>query len=596
MSGWLASAWARTFVAGLAHAGVRLAVVSPGSRSTPLVLALLEHGGIEVRVVLDERAAGFLAVGWAKVTGAPAALVCTSGSAGAHYLPALVEARHAGTPVVAVTADRPPEERGCGASQTIDQLGLFGAQVVAWHDLGPPERSAVALASAHTVAVRAVCDALTFAGPVHVNAPFRKPLEPAEPTREERALLPWVERIVARPPAPGATGERRLAPDALAAVADALARAERPLVVAGPLAPALAPSGRALHRLLEAADASVYAETASQLRHVPERAAAPSRWLDDLGAVLEAAPPRDQLPDVVLQLGPMPVGAAWERCFSAEELVRFVIAPAGWHDPTHAATAHFRADLEPALVALADRLSDAARARRIEAASPRPGLTDLAAAGRAARDGVALGAAAGLGEGAAVRAVAASLRDGELLVVGNGLPIRELDRYAAGRALGLVVVSQRGAAGIDGLVAGGVGAALAARRPGTLLIGDLALLHDLGSLGLLASTGVPLRVVVIDNGGGRIFEELPVADHPRTRPHLAAWTTPHGLDLADAGRLARLPTRVAASEAALADALAPPPAAPELLVVRVDPTSAARDHRALQAAVAHQLASPRSST
>ena len=191
--------WADVIAAALVEAGVTTCVVSPGSRSTPLVAALARDGRLELPVVIDERAAAFFALGLARASGAPVALACTSGSAAAHYLPAIVEASTAGVPLVALTADRPPELHACGANQTIDQVKLYGGFVRTARDLGAPEPTALALRALRRQVVDAVAHARgPIPGPVHLNVPLRKPLEPVAPQSEAEHALADVARTRSR--------------------------------------------------------------------------------------------------------------------------------------------------------------------------------------------------------------------------------------------------------------------------------------------------------------------------------------------------------------------------------------------------------------
>jgi 2-succinyl-5-enolpyruvyl-6-hydroxy-3-cyclohexene-1-carboxylate synthase len=189
--------WARVLLDGLAASGVRDVVVSPGSRSTPLVAAALADERLRCRWVIDERSAGFFGLGIAKATERPVLMICTSGTAGAHYLPALLEARYAHASLILATADRPPELQRCGANQTIDQRSLFG-DVVTW-DLGLPDPSMRALRGLRRAAAQAVHAATTPPGPVHLNVPFRKPLEPVVANPAERAWVTEVDRLLAPP-------------------------------------------------------------------------------------------------------------------------------------------------------------------------------------------------------------------------------------------------------------------------------------------------------------------------------------------------------------------------------------------------------------
>lgn len=592
----LLAEWSRLFVESLAAAGLRRVVLSPGSRSTPLACALLAAPGIALTPAVDERAAGFFALGHARVTGEAAALVCTSGSAAANYFPAIVEASRAGLPLLVITADRPFELADCGASQTIDQLKLYGGQVRAFLELGAPSSAPQALAALRRRAAQAL--ALTFApdpGPVHVNFRAAKPLEPRrdespaglELTRAVDALLaepaPRAHRGAAPPPA-----------EVVAGVAARLRAARRGLIVAGPLAAGSPRLRTAAARLAAVTGLPLYAEATSQLRfdqppELPAELAVPL-----LGLLLETPSGRARLrPDLVLRVGEAPTSAALEVLLAGSDgPEQHVIAARGWPDPgSRAATLTLGAVAESL-----DALADAAAATPRGAAADDRWAETLAAAGLRAEQALAstLAASREGTEAVAARAAVAALPDGAVLVVGNSLPARHVDRYVPARR-GVTVLSQRGVAGIDGLLSGAAGAAAAARRPTLALVGDLSALHDLGGLALAAAATSPLCLVVLNNGGGRIFEQLPVAAAGLPPGALDLWTTPHRASFAAAADVFGIPfARVAPGDlgGAVREALAR--GGPTLVEVPV-PEQGARPFsaavvQAVEAAVAPDLA------
>ncbi|MDT8437069.1 MAG: 2-succinyl-5-enolpyruvyl-6-hydroxy-3-cyclohexene-1-carboxylic-acid synthase [Gemmatimonadota bacterium] len=552
--GHLQAAWADWLLDGLVAAGVRRAVVSPGSRSTPLVLAAARAeaaGRLEVTVVPDERSAGFVALGQARVTGVPSLLVCTSGTAGAHWLPAVIEASETGIPLLALTADRPFELQARGANQTIEQAGLFGRHVRAFVELGgadPDPRACIALprTAARAVQVSLVPDP----GPVHLNARFRKPLqvlppEPPDVTALRARVTAAAERGVPRP------RRVRLLPDAadLDALATRLRRARRGVLVAGPLTPADALREEAVRRFLAASGFVLLAEATSQLRFGLPR---PHAACDAFEPLLAAPPERRVLqPDFVLQVGLVPSGrglAAWLMGEEAPE--RVVLAARGWPEGFNRAADVWVTDPSAALEGLADRM---------EGAAPEADWAGraAAAAGRTWEilDGLLAGRP-GFLEAAAVRAAVEAVPEGGLLALGNSLPVREVDLFcpASGRRFG--VLSQRGASGIDGLVSGAAGAVAASGRPGVLLLGDVSFLHDVGGLAAARDLPAPLAVVVLRNGGGRLFELLPVREHPGTETlfHRLFLTDPR-LEAAVAGQAFGVPSVVADTPGALREAL-----------------------------------------
>lgn len=500
--------WADVVVAALAAAGVTDCVVSPGSRSTPLVAALARARTLRTTVIIDERAAGFYALGLARAGGRPVALVCTSGSAPGHYLPAVIEAAMAEVPLVVVSADRPAELLDAGAAQTIAQTRLFVEQVRAQLDLGPPTGEPLALRAVRRRVVQAVIAARgPIPGPVHINVPLRKPLEPAPPrTEAELALAAEARQLAALPP-PAAPPLLAPAPEALDELARAIASEPHGLIVAGALPESFAEARAALWELARLSGYPVLAESGSQLRLGPRP--------DDVLVIdcaeltlphaLAEAPVR-----LVLALGAEPVAAACHAAAPALRRVERWAVARRWQDPSSTARV-ILADPVLAIAALARSLA----ARPLAARPPAFRERWRACQARAATAMADAIAAAPDSEVAALSAVLAACQAHPQPVrvcIGNSLPVRVLDYLApsAEPAHWLPVSTQRGASGIDGALAGAAGAA-AAGAPTVAIIGDVTFAHDVGSLALLAGVGAPLAVVVLDNGGGRIFDHLPVA-------------------------------------------------------------------------------------
>lgn len=548
--------WAELLVATLGDAGVTTCVVSPGSRSTPLVAALAADGRLALPTIIDERAAAFFALGLARATGIPVALVCTSGSAAAHYLPAIVEASEAGIPLIAITADRPPELQHCGASQTIDQIGIYGRFTRAAFDLGAPHGSELALRAVRRTVIQAVTASRgPRPGPVHLDVPLRKPLEPVAPcTQEELALAAVVallkyKPIVIAPP--------RLTAD-VEAVAELVARiAAEPngIVIAGAL-----PVGFARDAILELCARAGYpllAEAGSQLRF----AARPGvTAIDHADFVLASklAP----APNLIIQLGAEPVAAAWpgaKIAFANAE--RWILGDA-FRDPDGAAHV-ITGDVTLTVPMRGD--SEFTRAWR-EAEARASAAVEQALVAHASSEAATLQAALG------------ALPPGAVVQIGNSLPVRVVDQIATGSKVH-AVITQRGAAGIDGLVASATGASWAG-APVLLILGDVSFAHDLGGLLVARTAKAPLAIVVVDNGGGRIFGGLPIAHSASAATFDVHFTTPPAIDIVAVatalGHRAVLATTPAALGRAVATALAVPGAT--IIHAPVDPTGA-RDLR-----------------
>ena len=499
--------WCDLLVGSLVDAGVALAVVSPGSRSTPLVTSLAAHRPSRSFVtIIDERAAAFYALGAARATGRPVALVCTSGTAGAHYLPALIEAHHSHVPLLALTADRPPELLDCGASQTIDQVHLFGRFVRQSFDLGAPTSSQPALRALRRKIVQAVTLACgPLPGPVHLEIPLRKPLEPIAPSTDDERALAAVARSLR---APAAIAPPVLAPDtpALAELAAAITAEPDGVIVVGAMPVSFAAARDVVLALAERAGYPVIAESGSQLRFAPRSPAV--TYVDhlDLVPVTRRPPPR-----IVIQLGAEPIAASWQH-WDLSRARRWVLAPT-WADPTSTARVilgDVALSLDGLLAQIADRSAPNASStsqQRIRTSAWCDTWRELDV--RAARSVDRALAEHPHSEGAVFRAALEQVPSGAFLQVGNSLPIRVIDQVTA-RVADHPVITQRGAAGIDGLVASAAGATHAG-RPVLLVLGDVSFAHDVGGL-LAARTAVaPLAILVVDNRGGQIFAGLPVA-------------------------------------------------------------------------------------
>jgi 2-succinyl-5-enolpyruvyl-6-hydroxy-3-cyclohexene-1-carboxylate synthase len=548
MSRDAATAFARAVVDEWARAGVNTAALSPGSRSTPLALALAGDDRIRLEVFLDERSAAYFALGAAKASGRPSAVVTTSGTAATLLHPAVVEAHHARVPLLACTADRPPELRATGASQAIDQVKLFGDTVRWFVEVGVPEDVPGAGRYWRSVASRAVAEALgPPAGPVHLNLAFREPLVPTG--------QPLVEAPGRADGAPWVRGGRRGVPpdlDEVARLAEVVAATERGLVVAGWGAGA---TPDAVERFAAAARWPVLADAVSGLRSGPLAVSTydPLLRCPGFGAA--------HRPDLVLRLGAAPTGRAAAEWLD-ESVPQVLADPDGaWLDPRRVASERFVADPTELLDRLTDALqrSGDADPRLSRVSVPRTGWVEswlaAEAAARAALDGL-LDSWASPFEGRVARDLFAGLPSGATLVAGSSMPVRDLESFAAPRA-GLRVVVNRGASGIDGFCSTVLGASAVAGGPVVGLAGDLTVLHDLGGLLGAARRGLDATLVVLDNDGGGIFSFLPQAASPEHFERL--FGTPHATDLVAVVNALGVPaTRVDAAAdvgPAVADAL-----------------------------------------
>ncbi len=490
--------FAATLVDEWVRCGVTDAVVAPGSRSTPLLLALSSCPAMRVHVFLDERSAAFFALGAGMATGHPAVVVTTSGTAAVELHPAVVEASHAGVPLLAVTADRPWELRDVGAPQTIDQAHLFGRAVRWFADSGvADEASSPAWRS---LAARAVVEAVRGRGPVHLNLPFRDPLVatpgPLPPGRPGGGPLHDAE-----PPASG----RRSRTDSVRILQP------KGVVVAG--------RGAAeLGDVVEWAGERGWPVLADPLSGCRVDAPNVIGAFDGLLRVdrFRAA----ATPDAVVRVGAPPASkvlAQWLGSLACPQIA--VSAPGTWPDPERTAT-HVVDHLPDGDI----DATDAVWLHTWRAADD--------AAQRAIDD--ALGTRDGPTEPGVARAVVDALPDGARLVVSSSMPVRDVEWFSRPRD-GITVHANRGANGIDGVVSTALGVAAGSRNPTVALVGDLAFLHDTGGLLWARSRELDCTFVVVDNDGGGIFSFLPQAagDVVDAATFERLFGTPHGIDVRD---------------------------------------------------------------
>jgi 2-succinyl-5-enolpyruvyl-6-hydroxy-3-cyclohexene-1-carboxylate synthase len=470
------------------HYGVRQAVVAPGSRSTPMALALAGRGELDVHVVHDERAAAFVALGLG-LGGVPAVLLCTSGTAAANFHPAVVEAGLSDVPMLVVTADRPPELRDVGAPQTINQTALYGRAVRWFHDPGIAD--AVAAGSWRSLARRAFVAAGT--GPVHLNLPFREP------------FLGDVGELPARLPAPPAT---RATSTAALDDFDGLLRSERGLILAGGRS-GVSPDEVAM--LSKATGWPVLADSTSGCRHLVGAVTA-------FDAMLRVEQFADgNRPDVVIRIGRPAASKVLATWIAASGATVVQVGGPGVIDPDH----RVAVALPPSSVAaLAELAAPDSRTDWTATWSEHSGIAEQAIAGL-------LAAEPRLSEPGVARVVAEHLPDGARLVVASSMPVRDLEWFG-GRAA--VAHANRGANGIDGVVSTALGVALGATTT-VAIVGDIAFIHDAGALTALRHRHADLRVVVVDNDGGGIFSFLPQATALPADRFEQLLGTPHGTDV-----------------------------------------------------------------
>lgn len=571
------TALASAFAEELARCGLRHAVLSPGSRSTPLALALWRQAEIETTVIVDERSAAFFALGAAQASGGPVAILCTSGTAAANYHPAVCEADHAAVPLLVLTADRPPELRGIGAGQAIDQLKLYGESVRWFCEVGTHDADDDGLLHYRSTACRAFAAARgeQRPGPVHLNFPFREPLAPLLEDGAVTATDPLALTGRGDRPLTAVTPiDMEPSQFLLEEVAKHIAEADIGVIVAGrQLDPELR---EPLAHLARVAGFPILAEPTSQLRCGPHDR---SYVITAYDLLLRDERFRETAsPDLVLRFGEMPTSKPLRSWLAESGADQIVVDPLGdWNEPTRRAAALLRADPTELASGWAAHLGE-----------DRPAPAMWLQAERSAWEAIE----AELADDAPTEpglqlALANAYSDGELVYTASSMPIRDQEAFLPSTASDVTFLCNRGANGIDGLISSGIGAAHATGKPTTIVTGDLGLLHDIGGLAALREVSTPVRIVVIDNDGGGIFHFLPQEQTLESGEFEALLGTPRGVDVAKAAALFALPHCRLESLSDLGDALA---AGTGLIEVKTDRQINADFHHRLAARVSAEIA------
>jgi 2-succinyl-5-enolpyruvyl-6-hydroxy-3-cyclohexene-1-carboxylate synthase len=532
------SQWSAIVVASLAQAGLRAVCVAPGSRSTPLVLAFHAHPDIQIYRHLDERSAAFFALGLALEWDEPVALLCTSGTAVANFFPALIEAKMSQVPLLLLTADRPPELRHSGANQTIDQVKIYGDQVLWSVDVALPQADApeVALRSLQTLAARAHATANGLVkGPVHLNFPFRKPLEPVIGERysviseqytlrgEETAFtIHNSQATYGRPQSHNfQRGILQPTETQLDWLAELVSKHERGLIVCGPRCPG-EDFVEAVAALARRAGYPILADPLSGLRFGPH--VADTAVLSAYETFLQKEPDWPQ-PEIVLRFGAVPTGK-WLNAYLDRIRPRYrphLRANGIWADDSHRVTHFLQVDEAITCRLLTGRLEP-----RTNAAWIKPFME--------AETTVWQTLSSHIGDpffdATVVYDLIEMLSENGRLFIGNSLPIRQVDQFGRASHKAIHAYANRGASGIDGNLSTGLGIAAASQQPTVILVGDVTFYHDLN--GLLAAspssqiTLPPVTIVLLNNDGGHIFRRLPISQFEP--PFTDLFVTPHGLD------------------------------------------------------------------
>ena len=504
--------WGAVGAKTLQRCGLTHVIISPGSRSTPLAHAFASTAGLHSIVALDERSAAFQALGLSKATGCPTALLCTSGTAAANYLPAVIEARLSGTPLIILTADRPPELRECHSGQTINQNGIYGSYPVWSAEVAVPANDLGLLRHWRQTLVNAwQCSQGPVAGPVHLNLPFRDPLAPTEPEKGFKTPAGFdLEAFTKLPPNP--IVQATLTP---ATVASLLPQTDRGVIVVGPHAfENRDESAAALRELSQLTGWPILADGAGTLRG---DLAGDASLVSGYDLILrDAKAARSLRPQAAVFVGPLPTSKALRTWLKVGDITALQIGRAGENtDPTHSRWSRLDGQLVPSGDKASNRTTAYAKAWQTAQKAAAKKLTRIVNVDWPF-------------EGRVVSLLDEALGPDDRLFVGSSMPIRDVEWFYHPPGPGPEVLTNRGANGIDGTVSTALGASLDGKRT-LLLCGDLTFLHD--SNALLSAYGHrgDLTVVVINNQGGGIFNHLGVADD--TAHFEKLWGTPQAADL-----------------------------------------------------------------
>lgn len=516
--------YARVVVDELARSGLRAVCIAPGSRSTPLVMAFAEHPDIRVYSHIDERSAAFFALGLALAGDKPVALVCSSGTATANFYPAVIEAHYAHIPLIVMTADRPPEIRDSGANQTVDQVKLYGDHVLWAVDMPLPEAAPAPLTirALRTTANRAYALANgALKGTVHLNFPFRKPLEPTVVPGDAVEIDDG--RPERRPFTIHSRGLLMATYEQIEHIAQAVHDRRRGVIVCGPRSPR-GDFPLVVQRLAAASGFPILADVQSSVRFHDDTTSDQVVIAGGYESYAQAMP----APDLILHFGALSTSPVLDAYLAKADAYRIMISADGaWTDANHQIDAFIHA--EPITLCLT--------AANWLAGNPRPADAGWLTAWRTAEqvtwatlDEAMTGA---FYDVPAVAAALSALPADSYLYLANSLPVRHADQFSRPNALKWRVLCNRGASGIDGTISSALGAATYARqldRPLALISGDLAFYHDLNGLLAVKRLGIGAAMIVLNNDGGAIFHRLPVAGFDP--PFTDLFITPHGMTFA----------------------------------------------------------------
>ncbi|MCW9707383.1 2-succinyl-5-enolpyruvyl-6-hydroxy-3-cyclohexene-1-carboxylic-acid synthase [Fodinibius salsisoli] len=479
--------WTTLFVRTLVDHGVQHVVISPGSRSTPLTLAAAAHPALKKHIILDERSAAFTALGIGKATGTPPVLVCTSGTALANYYPAVIEARQSGIPLILATADRPPHLRATGANQAIDQLKIFGDYPVFFHEVGEPRSAQIDRNRLQMLARQTISMAQDKRGPVHLNFPFRKPLEPnpafvTKIEEENRADSPSSQYDSSRAVFPITDAIKRV-----------IAKSKRPLIIVGPTA--ANDDTSTVAALAEKLHCPILTESTVDSKYTIEGFA---------GFLRNKKVAKQHQPDLILRFGFQPTAKALEVALKEWNCTNHYhfASTDDWQDATFSGSRHLPWLGKKLLLEEVSASTDTAWLNHWQ-------QTEAAFDNHFEQS---IGQSKTITDGHIYTEILPQCNEDKFIAVSNSFPARDIQLFGP-KATQYDLFLNRGASGIDGVTSTAMGISLATQQPGVLFTGDLAFLHDSNALLSQKIIDQHLTIIVINNSGGSIFRMLPIEQH-----------------------------------------------------------------------------------
>jgi len=510
------TAYLHAFISSLANSGVEQAVISPGSRSTPISLLLAEEEKINVHVHVDERSAAFFALGMAKMSKKPTILVCTSGTAAANYFPAIVEAKISRIPLIIITADRPHELRDVGAPQAIDQINLYGNHVKWFMEMSTPEGSPGMIRYVKTVGARAVSTAIQHpSGPVHLNVPIREPLLP-----DLEHIADYQEKDLERSILHFETGMSVIEDNYFESLATIIGHTKKGIIVCGEIdKPGFSSM---IRKLADATGYPILADPLSNLRSDQEDA---SKIVDTYDTFLRNERIKSQLkPEIIIRFGSMPISKPLTIFLRENEQAEQIVIDggSGYRDPNQLTSKMVYCDEVYFCKKLSECISDCSVNHYFNTWIKINSLTK--------EELKKVNDIEGLSESKLFKKLGEVIPNNAVLFVGNSMPIRDLDTFFHQLDKKVTIIANRGANGIDGTISTALGVGVI-NKPVFLIVGDLTFFHDLNGLMIAKQYNIPITIIVINNNGGGIFSFLPQAELPRHFELL--FGTPLNLDFKD---------------------------------------------------------------